>query len=108
MKTLAGPVDWNALEQITLSPNIAGHGLSAIISAVYPYIFTIAGLLMLFFIILSGYKYMVAGSDVKALETAKKNLTYAIVGFLVIFASYWVVAAIGSALGIHQITDMFP
>ena len=99
-------VDWNALENVA-SPNFQNGSLADLITAVYPYIFTIAGLIMLFYIIYSGYQYMLAGGDAKNIEQAKKNLEYSLKGFLVIFASYWIVAAIGRIFSIQQISNMF-
>lgn len=46
------------------------------------------GLLMTIIIIWSGFRWMTAGGDEKKVETAKKQLTAAIIGAVIIVAAY--------------------
>ena len=59
-----------------------------------------AGILLFFYFLLGGFKYLTAGGDDKAVQTAKKMLTNAITGILIIFATYWIVLIIQEVIGI--------
>jgi len=78
------------------SPNVSG-----IISIILPYLFVIAGLLLLFYLIYGGFHMMIAANDEKGLAEAKGKITNALVGFLLLFVSYWLVQILGYILGIQ-------
>ncbi len=42
-------------------------------------------------------------SDPQQLEQAQKTLTSAVIGFIVVFASYWIVKLIGGLIGMPNI-----
>ena len=71
-----------------------GRQVGDIISALLPYVFVLAGLLLLGLIILGGFQYLTSRGDPKAVESARGRLTGAILGFVIIFTSYWVVQII--------------
>jgi len=104
--TLAGAVDWWQLEQ-TAAPKFADKNLGFVISQIIPYIIWFAGILMLLYLIYSGYQYMLSNGDPKGMEQAKKNITYAIVGFIVILTAYWVTSFFGYAFDLQKIRIIF-
>ena len=58
--------------------------------------FVLAGLTVFFMFILGGYS-MIAGagaSDPKKTGQGRQAVTYAVIGFVVIFAAYWIVRII--------------
>jgi len=67
--------------------------------------FVIAGLILLFFFILGGIGMISSAgqSDPQKAEQAKKTITSAIVGFVIVFASYWIVKLIGQLIGLPNI-----
>lgn len=67
--------------------------------------FVLAGLILLFFFILGGIGMISSAgqSDPQKAEQAKKTLTSAILGFVIVFASYWIVKLIGQLIGIPNI-----
>lgn len=67
--------------------------------------FVLAGLILLFFFILGGIGMISsAGQDnPQKAEQSKKTLTSAIIGFVVVFASYWIVKLIGQLIGMPNI-----
>jgi hypothetical protein len=77
-----------------------GSDLGAIISAILPYLFIIAGLLLLFYLIAGGFQMMTSANDEKGLASAKGKITNALVGFLLLFISYWLVQIVEVILGI--------
>ena len=100
---IAAKVDWRALESAA-APNIATKSIGEVISGVLPFVFAIAGFLLLFYLLYSGFQYMTSSGDPKKLESAKQNITYSIVGFIVIFVAYWAVQVLGLVLGIEGVT----
>jgi len=67
--------------------------------------FAIAGIILLFYFILGGIAMIGSAgkNDPKAAEQAKQTITSALIGFVVVFASYWIVKLIGSLLGVPNI-----
>lgn len=70
-------------------------------------IFGLAGLGLLLMIISAGFTLLTSAGDAKQMESGKQRLTYAIVGFLVIFVAYWGVQLAGKIFGIEEIQSVF-
>lgn len=81
--------------------------LGEIISGILPYLFTIAGLLLLLYLLLGGFQLMTSGGDPKKMQEAKGKLTNALVGFIIVFVSYWLVQIVASILGLGKIGEIF-
>lgn len=74
--------------------------ISGIINTLFPYFFIIAGLILFFMLISGGFQLLLSGANPKGAEAGKQRLTAAVIGFLVIFASYWIVQIIEIIFGI--------
>lgn len=104
--------DLNTIEQNGL-PGLRSEfsGSSAtiggIVNVVVPYVFVAAGFLLLLYIVYGGYTMMISQGDPKALAGAKGKITNAIIGFFILFLSYWIVQGVALALGLTQISDIF-
>lgn len=59
-----------------------------------------AGIVLFVLLIVGGFKYITSGGDPKALEGAKKTLTYAIGGLIVILLSYLILVFIKAITGV--------
>lgn len=83
--------------------NIPGAGanptIGGILSSVIPFVIGIAGLGLLLMLISAGYTFMTSAGDAKKMEEGKQRLTFAIVGFIIIFGAYWVVQILGIMFG---------
>ncbi len=68
--------------------------------------FVVAGVILLFYFILGGIGIMSSAgqSDPQKAEQAKKTITSALVGFVIVFASYWIVQLIGQLFGLQGLT----
>lgn len=84
-----------------------GGQIGFIIGAAVPYIFAAAGIGLLLMIISSGFTMMLAAGDAKKLEAGKSRLTQAVVGFLIVFAAYWIVQLAGVIFGWSSIGTSF-
>lgn len=75
--------------------NIQGNLVSIatigdIANAIIPYIFVISGISLLLYLLYGGLTMMLSRGEPKAFEEAKAKITNAAIGFVIIFASYWI------------------
>jgi hypothetical protein len=68
--------------------------LGAVISDLFKYIFGAVGLITFMYVIWSGFRMLISEGNPKNLETARKQLLQAIVGFFIVFSSYWIIQII--------------
>jgi len=81
--------------------------LGDIVSGLLPFLFAAAGLLLLLYLIYGGLSLMLSRGDPKAVQSAKDKITSAVIGFIIVFVSYWLVQIVGKILGITAIQDIF-
>jgi len=67
-----------------------------------------AGILLFAYLLFGGFKYITAGGDEKAVDSAKRMLTNAVVGMIIIAFAYFIVGIIGKVLGIEIFKLEFP
>lgn len=74
-----------------------------LISIILPNVYLIAGIILLFLLIGGGFAVIVnAGSDnPEGAAKGQKAVTSAIIGFLLIFTSYWIIKIIESITGLN-------
>jgi len=65
--------------------------------------FLFAGIVAVILIIYSGIKFILSGGDPKQVEGARKTLTYAIIGFIVILLSFAILNLISGITGVSCI-----
>ncbi|MGB6838996.1 MAG: hypothetical protein WBD86_03710 [Microgenomates group bacterium] len=111
MPTPSPAIDFEKLEQLRDSegkPTIfVGEDIGSIVSELLKYLFPLAGILLLLYLLFGGFSLMTSGGDPKKMQAAKGKLTNALVGFIIVFAAYWIVQIIGTILGIEAITEIF-
>lgn len=66
----------------------------------------LAGTVALFMIIFAGYQLLFSGGDAKAVDGARKTLTFAILGLILIFLSFMILSTIGSVTGVACLGDI--
>ncbi|HLD02044.1 MAG TPA: hypothetical protein VJC10_04165 [Patescibacteria group bacterium] len=60
---------------------------------------TLAGVIAVIFIIWSGIKFVTSGGDPKQVEGARKTLTFAIIGLLIVLLSFFIIFVISYLTG---------
>lgn len=75
--------------------------LGGIISALIPYLFVFAGLILFAYLVIGGFSFLTSGGEPKAMEQAKGKVTNAIIGFIIIFVAYWVVQIFEYMFGVQ-------
>jgi hypothetical protein len=80
-------------------------GVGEIVSLFLNTAFVLSGIILLFFFIMGGIGMIASAgeSDPQKAEQAKKTITSALIGFVIVFTSYWIVKLIGSLLGIDAL-----
>lgn len=79
--TIDGPTGFN--------PNFTN--LASLVNAAQTYILPVAGILLFLFLIWGGFDFLTAMGDPKKAEAARNKITYALIGFVIIFGAYWIV-----------------
>ena len=104
------PLDLNLIQQGAF-PDFKFVGnewnIGAVVSAILPYIFSIAGILLLLYLLMGGFQLMLAGGEPKKIQGAWGKITNALIGFLIIFIAYWVTQLIGKVLNIPAFGVIF-
>lgn len=71
-----------------------------IISRALQFIFPIAGLALFVMIVAGGLQILAGASNKKNYESGKQRVTMAVVGFLILFASYWIAQILETIFGV--------
>jgi hypothetical protein len=67
---------------------------------------TFAGVVALFMIIYSGFRFVTSGGDPKGVENAKKTLTWAIIGLILILLSFGIINFLSVLTGVKCLTQI--
>ena len=62
---------------------------------------TLVGTLAVFFIVFSGIKFLTSGGDPIKVERAKKTMTYAIIGLVIVLLSFVMIRVISTLAGVE-------
>ncbi len=74
------------------------QGIKGILTSILSWILGILGLIAIISFVISGILYLTASGDERQLETAKRAMTYSIVGVVIALAGYIIVRAVDAAL----------
>lgn len=72
-----------------------------LISRFLVFAFPIAGLILFVMLVWSGFEIFVGASDKKSLDIGKQRATAAVVGFILLFVSYFLIQLLEVAFGIE-------
>lgn len=84
----------------TIPNPTAYENVGQIVTTLIPNALFVAGILLFALLVMSGFSYMTSGGDDKALAKAKKTMTYALMGFLIVFGSGFIIRILETILGI--------
>src|SRR4030043_551755 len=90
-------IDWSGC----LSEGVATlNCIPIVFQAIVNWALIFAAIVAIFFIMLSGIKFLTSGGEEKKLGEARATLTYAIIGFVVILLSFAIINLISAATGV--------
>ncbi len=89
-------------------PSFGGNiTIGGVISAFLPYLFGLTGFFMFIYLVIGAYQVLISQGDPKQMAAGREKITYAIIGFIIMFSAFWIVRIIGEVLNIQQIKDIF-
>lgn len=74
--------------------------VGGVVSALLPYVYVIAGLILLVMLVMGGLGLMTAAGNPDKMKAGYGKITNALIGFLIIFISYFVVQLVETILDI--------
>ncbi len=80
---------------------IGGFTIPGIISAIIQMFLIIAALIFFFMLVFGGIQWMTSGGDKAATEAARGRITAALIGLVIIFAAWAIIALIARFFGIN-------
>lgn len=96
------------LDQIQQNAGIkAPENVGPLIQTIVPYIFGIAGFLLLIYMVLGGLQWMTSQGDPKAISSAQAKITNALIGFVIILLSAGIVIILGRVLNVPVFSNIF-
>lgn len=81
--------------------------ISQIVGNIINVAFTFLGLVTLVFLAWGAIKYIMSAGDPKAIQTAQKTMTYAVIGAVIVIGSFILVNIVTQALGLPNIAQTF-
>ncbi len=84
------------------------QNLELIIKNFFNIAIRLAGIAVFIMLIAGGFKYMTAGGDPKAAESARNTITYAILGLALIIGAYVILRLISEFTGVDITIFRFP
>lgn len=82
--------------------------LPALFANVINGLFLFAGIIAVIMIIISGYRLIFSGGEAKKFDEARKTLTYAIGGLILVFCAYFILSLIATITGVSCILTIGP
>ena len=81
--------------------------LGSLISTILKIAFPAAGIILLLLLLAGGFSLMTSSGDPKKMQAAKGQITSAVIGFVIVFASYWITQIAGLILGLDDFKSIF-
>jgi hypothetical protein len=79
--------------------------LTVIFQRLIFFAFYFAGIITVLLVIVAGIKFLVSGGDAKQIEDARKTITYAIIGLVVVLLSFAIISLIATVTGVECIRE---
>ena len=84
-----------------LATNLSTINLGTIISAVISLLLIVAAILFFFMLVIGGIRWIMSGGDKGATESARGQVTAALVGLVIVFAAWAIATFVGSLFNIN-------
>jgi len=104
--------DWLIKNGVGINSPLAPQfkSIGAIISIVLKNVYTLAGILLFILMIAGGFSFITGAgeNDAKKAASGKQAITNALIGFLIIFGSMWIIMIIETITGIKILNPNIP
>ena len=99
---ILNPILKNGYEQAN-SPELYTNN---VIQTVFSIFFIVGVIYFIWHVIMAGYHLIATDGDQKKFATAKDNITYALLGFVVIFSVFAILKFVGTVTGIEGLENL--
>lgn len=82
------------------------HTLASFVGLMIKNAFVLAGVVCFVLILSGGFSFITANGQKDKIESSWKKIQYAIMGFVIIFASYWIVQILALLTGSTDLKNM--
>ncbi len=82
--------------------------LEAVFANIVSSVMTLAGIALFVMLVIGAFRYLTSGGEPKAVESARKTMTYAIVGIVIIVSSYLVLRLLTNFTGVDLLKFEIP
>ena len=94
------------VEDINIVPggqwtNLGTVTFASIVSAIVIFILIVAALVFFFMLVIGGIRYITSGGDKSATESARGQITAALIGLVIVFAAWAIINLINIFFGIN-------
>lgn len=100
-------IDFDSLSEETSSFQYNPGDIGQLVSRLFAFVLTFAGIFLLVYLIFGGFRLMTASGDPKKMQEGQHIVTNALIGFVIVFISFWLVEITSSLLGLQTITEIF-
>ncbi len=100
-------VNFNAIQSAS-GVGLQVNSVGELVTKLIPYLLGFGGILLLLNLLYGGISMMLSRGEPKAYEGAKGRVTASLIGFIIVFAAYWIVQIVATMLKLDAIKSMFP
>lgn len=75
--------------------------IGTILSALLPYLYVAGGFILFIMMIWGGFEMLTGATEQKSQEAGKQRITTAVIGFILLFVSYWIAQILQIIFGIR-------
>lgn len=92
---------WGRVRTFLTDLRISGFETpGAFITSAFPLLFGFAGLILFVMLIWGSMEILMAAANAKLAESGKKRITNAVIGFFILFCSFWIAQIITTIFGL--------
>ena len=89
-------------KDVAIGDSSSGYGsIGEFLSAILPNIYVVASLILFILLIAGGFAIIAAGDNPQQKGKGAKAVTSAVIGFIIIFASFWIIKLIEFITGVE-------
>ena|SRR3989344_910480 len=88
-------------------PSSGYSTIGGFIGSVLPNVYIAAGIILLFLLLSGGLMTIINSDNAEAQEKGKQAITSAVIGFVIVFASFWIIQIIQVLTGINILKPSF-
>lgn len=66
-----------------------------------PYLFSLAGIILFIMIVWGGFEMILGANDTKSFDSGKQRATSALIGFTLLFCTYWIAQIVQYIFGVN-------